>query len=273
MRAGNRKEKTLSVPVVIISGILLSILSLALFFSLRFLTEHFSPSYKNAERYLREGKIDEAFAVSEKINGETSRKLLLRGKLFLARSLQGRDNEGWRNYGKDEHDWLTGPAVDSALSCFEKVLQIDPNEFAAYYFMGVVYKEKGWYDKAEEVFQEIIRRDSKYVDAHIALGALYTSEGKPRKALKYLYFANELKGEENALIAKNIAYVYRFYLQQPDSAIIWFNRYLNIAHKGDIDIQYAKKELQELNARYPEFAVKEVQPWQQQERKFIPRNR
>ena len=152
MSAGSKKQKTLSLPVIIISGILLSILTVVLFLSLRFLTEHFSPTYKNAERYLREGKLDEAFAVSEKINGETTRKLLLRGKLFLARSLQGRDNDKWRSYGVDEDDWLSGPAIDSALSCFERVVQIDQDELAAHYFIGIVYKEKGWFDKAEEIF-------------------------------------------------------------------------------------------------------------------------
>ena len=92
----------------------------------------------------------------------------------------------------------------------------------------------------------------------------------PKKALKHLYYAWDLR-DGNPLIAKNIAYTYRFHLQQVDSAIAWFHRYLNIAQKGDIDIHYSKKELHELEARYPEFAVTEVQPWQQQDRKFIPR--
>jgi hypothetical protein len=271
MFAGKKPEKSVSVAVIIISGILLSILSLVLFLALHFITDHFSPSYKNAERFLHEGKVDEAFAVSAKIHGHSAKKMLLRGKLFLARSLKQRKKNRWENYGTNEEDWLTGKDIDSALSSFKTAYHLDDNNLTALYFTAVVYKEKGWFEEAEEVLQEVVRRDRQYVDAHIALGSLYTTEEKPVKAAEHLYYADEIT-PHNPLIAKNIAFLYRFYLKKPDSAIVWLHRYLNIAAKGDIDIQYAKHELHDLEARYPEFAVKDPQPWQKKERIFVPRN-
>lgn len=270
MYAGKKSEKSVSVAVIIISGILLSILSLVLFLTLHFISEHFSPTYKNAERFLREGKIEEAFVLSAKIRGHSVKKMVLRGKLFLARSLKLRKENRWQDYGRNKDDWLTGEDIDSALSCFETAHQMEENNLTALYFTAIVYKEKGWFEKAEELLQEVVRRNEEYIDAHIALGALYTAEEKPVKAAEHLYYANDIK-PNNPVIAKNIAFLYRFYLKKPDSSIVWLHRYLNIASKGDIDIQYAKHELYDLEARYPEFSVKEAQPWQKKERTFVPR--
>ena len=136
-------EKGLSVPAVLIIGIVLALLSLLGILSVQLLAGRFSPTVANAERCLRKGNIDEGFALAGKIRAGTSVRELLRGKLFLARGLGQRKENGWRSYGTDQADWLQGADADSAFACFNAVLALEKDNAKAWYFRGVVCKEKG----------------------------------------------------------------------------------------------------------------------------------
>lgn len=266
-------KQGLSVPVIVGSGLVLALSSLALFFMVQWMRSHFSASYSNAERFLRQGKLEQAFALSEKISGESAKSELLRGKIFLARSLQLQRKDGWRQYGTDSTEWLKGPDVDSALHCFQRAIAADSRSTDARYFFGLVYKEKGWLREAEDAFYETLRLDPEHLDARLALGSLYAQFDRPKEAVLQLREAYELE-PENPQVAKNLAFIYRFHLEMPESSIVWLSRYLNLARKGDIDINRAILEYQEIVDRYPEYAPEEPPEWKKRSRrKFVPRDR
>ena len=93
--------KGLSAPAVVLIGMVLSLLSLFAILSVRFLAGRFSPTVANAERCIRKGKLEEGFALADKIKAGVVVREMLRGKLFLARGLQKRDGNQWRAYGTD----------------------------------------------------------------------------------------------------------------------------------------------------------------------------
>lgn len=264
------RRKGLSAPVVVVSGMLLSLLSLLAILSVQFLAGRFSPTVANTERCIRKGKIDEGFALVGKIKAGTVVREMLRGKLYLARGLQQRDGERWRSYGADPTDWLKGPDADSALACFNAVLAIEKDNATAWYFKGVVYKEKGWMDQADDALHESLRLDPASIDAYLALGALYAQTDRPREATGLLLTAYGM-APDDPQVAKNLAFLYRFHRALPESALVWLNRYLNIALPGDIDINRAKTEFEDLLSRYPEFLPAEPQLWKNRNRKFFLR--
>ena len=53
--------------------------------------------------------------------------------------------------------------------------------------------------------------------------------------------------------------------------MVWFNRYLNLDPKRDLDANLARIELGNLLDRYPEFILQEPQNWREQGRRFIPK--
>lgn len=258
--------------MIALIGVLLSAMSLALFLLFEFMASNFSPSYSNAERYLRQGKLEHAMALARDVPGETARKAVLRGRIFLAFSIQGHANDKWSRYGTDSLDWLRGPMADSAAAWFKIAKLRDPSSAEAHYYLGVVYKEKGWFREAEEEFLETLRLDSANIDARLALGSLYPRMDLCDDAAQHLLDAWRLS-PSNSQVAKNLAFLYRFYRDNPESAIVWYNRYLNDPPPGDIDFNSAKRDIGELLDRYPEYSPKEKQLWRRQSRKFIPRHR
>ncbi len=264
--------RKVSKAVIVTIGIFFALLSIAVVFIFQSLADRFSPTVSNVERFLRKGKLEEAFALSSKVPGETAVKAILRGRVFLALALKERKDDGWRRYGLDQSDWLKGQEVDSAVANFKKAISMDKKSADAYFWLGIVYKEKGWFNEAEDALNESLRLNPKRIETRLALGALYPLMDRPREAVKHLVYAYKI-APDNPDIAKNVARIYRFYLDKPESAMIWFNRYLNNAKPGDIDVNQAKIEMNELIARYPEFVPEEKQLWRQPRRIFIPRYR
>ncbi len=263
-------RRGLSPLIIVLSGFLLATSLCALFLGLRHVRLRFSPTFTNAERFLLRGKFDEAFAFAEDIGGETSEKALLRGRIFLARSLRKQCLDGWRRYGTDSLDWLQEPDIDSALLCFRNSLELDPESATANYYLGVVFKEKGWFREAEDAFRETLRLSPEHIEAGIALGSLFSMMDRQAEAVECLYDAFRL-APRNPQVAKNMALLYRFHLEKPDSAIIWFNRYLEFAQPNDRDITGARHELRELVQRYPEFSPPPPGSWKKGRRRFFPR--
>ncbi|MBN1760461.1 MAG: hypothetical protein JW863_19185 [Chitinispirillaceae bacterium] len=264
------RGKGVSVPVIVMIGIVFALLSLLAIISVQFLAGHFSPTVANAERCLRRGKIDEGFALAGKIRAGTVARELLRGKLFLARGLQQRTGDGWRSYGSNPADWLQGADADSALGCFNAVLAVEKDNAVAWYFKGVVFKEKGWMDRADDALHEALRLDPASIDTRMALGSLYAQTDRPGEAADLLLEAYRM-APENPQVAKNLAFLYRFHNHNPESSLVWLNRYLTIADPKDIDINRAKTEFNDLLSRYPEYRPTEPQVWRNRQRKFFSR--
>ena len=79
---------------------------------------------------------------------------------------------------------------------------------------GVEHSNRGEYDKAAEVFRQIIQADSGYADAHLALGIAYINMERPGEALPYLERAAELDPESR----KALFVLARLYERNEDTA-------------------------------------------------------
>jgi Flp pilus assembly protein TadD len=120
--------------------------------------------------------------------------------------------------------------------------------------------EKGWYSQAETEFLEVLKRNKDHLNAILNLGVVYTHMNR------FLLAEQELKNAlliapDDPTVAKNLAYLYRFYLDKPGAAMLWANRYLNSNPKNDLDVQFVRNELEDMLQRYPELTPEEPMNW------------
>ena len=261
-----------SFPLVLIIG---TIISISLLTSV-VLTRHFfsllSPTITNTERLLKQGKLQDALSFSERLRSETTRELILKGQIWLALSLNKQKGENWSQYGTDSGNWLAGEESDMALRYFTDAVLRDPQSADAHYYLGVIYKEKGWLAEADREFDEVLELNSKYINALLGKGTVFVMMSRYSEAELVFREAYTLAPHEPSVV-KNCAFFYRYYLLKPDSALLYLNRYLNLAGQRDLDVNLARQEFQNLLDRYPEYAPSEPQSWRTKKRQFISRNR
>lgn len=114
------------------------------------LAPEFSPAYTGLGLvYGSEGNFEEAFANAKKgKNYAETKDEKVNNLVGLVRiySMERKD------------DWL-----DNAEDNFEKATDINPRSSAAYYYMGEAYKLAYDFDKAGEMFKEVLEIDDKYL--------------------------------------------------------------------------------------------------------------
>lgn len=91
---------------------------------------------------------------------------------------------------------------EPAIGEINKALKIDVNLARAYYLKGCVFKEMGDTSKAVSSMETAIEQDSKYFEAFVDLGILYSVHKNP---LAFQYYDNALRlkpNNENVLYAK-----------------------------------------------------------------------
>ncbi len=253
----------LSFPVILISGITAAFFILIGFLLIRRINTEWSPTVKTAQELLKKKKYAEALAVIEKAEEgqENNTSLIIeKGKVWFSLALEREKRSRWSSYGTDENDWLKSAEAEKAEVLFKRAARQSPNNKDAHYFLGLLYMEKGWFSLAETEFLAVLRGDKKNVKALLNLGVVYAEMKRFDLAEQELRRALHINQVEPA-IAKNFAYLYRFYLDKPDSAIVWANRYLNMDPQNDMDINFVRKELEEMLLRYPEFVPNEPMTW------------
>lgn len=256
----------LSFPVVLISGITTAFFLLITLVVIRTINVSWSPTAKNAQELIKKKKYAEALAVIEKAEKDREDNvplLIEKGKVWFSLALEREKRTRWKNYGKEEKDWLNSPEAGKAEVVLKKAIELDPENPNAHYLLGLLYMEKGWFSVAETEFLSVLRVDRKHVNTLINLGVLYTEKKLFDLAEQELRKALSLE-PDNPSVAKNLAFLYRFYLDKPDSAMVWANRYLNFEPENDMDINYVRSELVEMLQRYPEYTPKEPMKWKKE---------
>lgn len=221
-----------------------------------------------AEELLKKREYGEAYHMVENAieeDGPRHDLLVQKAKILIALAWERQNREGWRNYGTNLDDWLDTEEADKAEDVLRSVIADDPDNLDAHYFLGMLYMEKGWSAKAESEFLDVLRRDREHISARVNLAAVYTMMDRPTFAEDELRRAYRL-APDTVRVAKNLAFLYRFYLDQPESAMVWSNRYLNMAPKGDRDVNIVRAELKEMLQRYPDFTLGEPQTWRKKRR-------
>ncbi|MGA1867944.1 MAG: tetratricopeptide repeat protein [bacterium] len=113
-------------------------------------------------------------------------------------------------------NYLQSYYYDPAIECFKKVIEVNPDNDAAYFHLGVAYLKKELYDLAESAFREVLRMNSSFLDVHNQLGLVYYLKGEYDKALEEFELARVCA--EYPEVHYNLSLVYDK-LGQPQKAI------------------------------------------------------
>ena len=74
---------------------------------------------------------------------------------------------------------------DNALSCFEKMIQIDPESHRALYNLGITHFNLGNIEKALESYNKALEIKPDYKYCYYNIGYLYESRGELDKAMEF----------------------------------------------------------------------------------------
>jgi tetratricopeptide (TPR) repeat protein len=94
-----------------------------------------------------------------------------------------------------------------ALIIFEEVIRLMPERWEAHYNLGIISMALSDIEKAEKEFQRALKNKGSAVKIYHALGALYQSEGKKKKAIEALEKA--AKNEKSSIVMINLANLYQ----------------------------------------------------------------
>ncbi|MEW5801851.1 MAG: tetratricopeptide repeat protein [bacterium] len=79
--------------------------------------------------------------------------------------------------------YLYAHLYDQAMLCFQKIIQINPDNVSAHLNLGRVYQEKKLTDPAEYEFKKALSLNPDEIDAHNQLGLIYYQKGSYDLAL------------------------------------------------------------------------------------------
>lgn len=73
---------------------------------------------------------------------------------------------------------------DEAMKCFERMIEIEPNDKETYKNRGILYSEQGNYEEAIKDYTRAIKLDIKYKEAYNNRGIAYSQTKEYEKAIK-----------------------------------------------------------------------------------------
>ena len=94
--------------------------------------------------------------------------------------------------------------TDRAVSCFQKAIELDPDNSRAYYHLAVNYGAAGSYDKAMEAANQAISLDPGNGDHYYARGWIRLLSGKKEQAAEDMKHAAELGQPDAAAYLESI---------------------------------------------------------------------
>lgn len=262
-----KPSQGLRIPIIIFSGLIISFFILLLVALFRFVDFSASRSTKEVEKMIKKADYVKALASLENSAdrmGQTD-LYLQKAMVWMALAWERQNRDSWKQYGTNGRNWLDVAEADSAEKYLKEVIRIEPQQWHAHFQLGNLYVERGWFSAAEASFVSALRYNEESTDVRISLAALY---GRMRK---YELAEQELttlakRNPDHPGIAKNLGFLYRFYLDDPQRAMLWLNRYLNHADRSDRDVNFARAELENLLQRYPEYVPQEPQNWRKKSR-------
>ena len=135
-----------------------------------------------AKAYLRMQNFGEASAILEEVYRQDSSNKEVRFTLGLS------------YFFKNEN-------IDKAIHEFSSLLDEDPKDERARYFLASSYEEKKLYDKAMEEFQKIPSDSELYDDALIHMATILKRTGKPEQAIAMITEGIKASDKEPSLYA------------------------------------------------------------------------
>jgi len=77
------------------------------------------------------------------------------------------------------------PDYKKAIQIFNRIIDLDPKNYRAYYNLGIAYFELKEKKKSLKMFKKALKIKSEYKFAIYNIGLVYESQNKLKKALKY----------------------------------------------------------------------------------------
>ena len=90
-----------------------------------------------------------------------------------------------------------------AISFYDKLLTIDPNNTDAYFNKGLVLAIQKNYEDCIKCFEKVIELSPDYPYAYYSLGLAYEQKNDTQKALEYYYLYAGLEKDEKMLNVVN----------------------------------------------------------------------
>ncbi len=214
-----------------------------------FLTFCEEDKLKKAERFLREGKVEEAQYLVEnylKKNETDSRALFLLSEIYLAKgeyykTLQvikripdkGLYKDKILNDAKYIFDKTKNFAKEISYEAAEIILLLEPEYYDKnlYLYLGNIYKERGKFLEAEKVFKKIWEIEKDYESLINLLNLLYEKgEYLEIIILRENIPPKYLNEEVSSIIGNSLFEISKIYYMENkvDSAIIFIDRFLEI---------------------------------------------
>jgi tetratricopeptide (TPR) repeat protein len=156
--------------------------------------EEYSEEVAEADFYSRQGLIDEARAIFERLQTLFPENQIIRQKLeSLGLTPQGGEQEEYIAAGKEEtispeemleaETLITEPALDSDVmdifNEFKKGLEkeLQEEDYETHYNLGIAYKEMGLIDDAIREFQASLKDPKRFIHSSNMLGVCYIEKG------------------------------------------------------------------------------------------------
>ncbi len=76
-----------------------------------------------------------------------------------------------------------------AVQCFDNILRVDSTSLEAREFKAVFYKKRGEFDKAFDIYRDIVRRNPDYSNAYFDMGIIYLELDSLSKAYDHFNIA------------------------------------------------------------------------------------
>lgn len=129
---------------------------------------------------------------------------------------------------KDALDALQTGDTQTAEDIFLELTEAHPKMAAPYANLGMILNQKGETQKAERALKQSLALNKDNPEAYNHLGILYRGNGRFDMALK-TYQAGLEKNPDHPNLLLNAGILYDLYLDQPDQALTYYQRYQKIS--------------------------------------------
>ena len=257
MRRNNSGERDVSPVAITIMAVVASFVVVSAIFFTQ--TEIFGTSVlpkraQSLKEMLDRGQVNQVIEMisnmPDHIRGSDSTLFIL-GKAWYLHAWQRNEGENWANYAQNPNDWFVGSDVDRALHYLQRSAESSATFADATTLIGVIYVEKGWFERAKSTFRNVLAKDPAQRDAYLFYGVALSREGRNDAAIKHL---ESWQGwQEDFDFLKNLFFLYLFNEKDYQKAAVMGDKFLRTAPRGNPDIPRVRRELHDLSARFPEY--------------------
>ncbi|KHE91462.1 MAG: hypothetical protein SCABRO_02783 [Candidatus Scalindua brodae] len=85
---------------------------------------------------------------------------------------------------------------DNAIVSFRKAIELNPDDEAAHYNLGIVYSKKRMYDEAILEYKKVIESNPNLPDVHYNLGVVYREKGMHLQAKREVSLYKKLNSHK-----------------------------------------------------------------------------